>query len=307
MSVTVRLDRSSKVYRAGESVSGVVALELATMEAPLTHAGVELKLEGNVSMQFSAKASGLFDVFNAAAKPIELLTNAIELCPAGKLAQGRTEWPFSLDLPTGPALYETYHGVFINIVYMLSAELRRPLLAANLRHELEVFVESVPIEGKPMRAAQAASFSIVPESVDSVVRAKGPVPRFRITGKLNSVVCPMEVPVEGEVRIDESDASVQSIEAQLVRIETTSSVEGHAREATEIQSIQVADGDVHRGWEIPIHMILPRLFTCPTVVTRQFRLEFEVRLVISFVDGHILTESFPIEICRAGAAGGLAR
>ena len=41
--------------------------------------------------------------------------------------------------------------------------------------------------------------------------------------------------------------------------------------ATEIQNIQIADGDVCRGLPIPIFMIFPRLFTCPTLTTNNFK------------------------------------
>ena len=41
--------------------------------------------------------------------------------------------------------------------------------------------------------------------------------------------------------------------------------------ATEIQNIQIADGDVCRGLSIPIFMIFPRLFTCPTLTTNNFK------------------------------------
>ena len=41
--------------------------------------------------------------------------------------------------------------------------------------------------------------------------------------------------------------------------------------ATEIQNIQIAEGDVCRGMTVPIYMIFPRLFTCPTLATPNFK------------------------------------
>uniref|UniRef100_A0AAV2J4A5 Uncharacterized protein n=1 Tax=Knipowitschia caucasica TaxID=637954 RepID=A0AAV2J4A5_KNICA len=46
--------------------------------------------------------------------------------------------------------------------------------------------------------------------------------------------------------------------------------EGYARDATEIQNIQIAEGDVCHGLSIPIYMVFPRLFTCPTLETTNF-------------------------------------
>ena len=42
--------------------------------------------------------------------------------------------------------------------------------------------------------------------------------------------------------------------------------------ATEIQNIQIAEGDVCRALTIPIYMIFPRLFTCPTLATSNFKI-----------------------------------
>lgn len=43
--------------------------------------------------------------------------------------------------------------------------------------------------------------------------------------------------------------------------------DGSAREPTEIQNLQVGDGDVPRGLAIPLYMVFPRIFTCPTSIS----------------------------------------
>lgn len=47
--------------------------------------------------------------------------------------------------------------------------------------------------------------------------------------------------------------------------------EGYARDATEIQNIQIADGDICRSLSVPLYMVFPRLFTCPTLETTNFK------------------------------------
>ncbi|GIY00746.1 vacuolar protein sorting-associated protein 26C [Caerostris extrusa] len=98
--------------------------------------------------------------------------------------------------------------------------------------------------------------------------------------------------------IEKCDASIRSVELQLVRVETCGCSEGYSRDATEIQNIQIGEGDVCRNILIPIHMIFPRLFTCPTLVTNNFKIEFEVNVVVVFEDEHIITENFPIVLIR---------
>ena len=48
-------------------------------------------------------------------------------------------------------------------------------------------------------------------------------------------------------------------------------------------------------------MIFPRLFTCPSMAAKTFKVEFEVNLVVMFVDGHLLSQNLPIELVRPKA------
>lgn len=87
--------------------------------------------------------------------------------------------------------------------------------------------------------------------------------------------------------------------------------------ATEIQNIQIGDGDVPHNIKIPIYMIFPRLFTCPTLITPNFKIgtyirfvcinffifffvfsEFEVNVVVVFQNDHLITNNFPITLVR---------
>lgn len=75
--------------------------------------------------------------------------------------------------------------------------------------------------------------------------------------------------------------------------------------ATEIQNIQVAEDDVCREMDISLHMIFPRLFTSPSVGSTNFKVEFEVNLIVLLEDGYQITGlvvmifffSFFFEIC----------
>jgi len=44
--------------------------------------------------------------------------------------------------------------------------------------------------------------------------------------------------------------------------------------ATEIQNIQLGDGNVIRDLTIPIYMVFPRLFTCATTIAKTFKVCF---------------------------------
>ena len=53
-------------------------------------------------------------------QPLQLISYSLDIAKPGKLPGGRTEIPFELPLkPKGnKELYETYHGVFVNIQVM---------------------------------------------------------------------------------------------------------------------------------------------------------------------------------------------
>ncbi|KAK9510199.1 hypothetical protein O3M35_005034 [Rhynocoris fuscipes] len=111
---------------------------------------------------------------------------------------------------------------------------------------------------------------ITPESLEGGTDL-GTIPRFRISGVVDSVVCCITRPFSGKIIIEHTEIAIKSIELQLVRVETCGCAEGYARDVTEIQNIQIGEGNVACGIDIPIHMIFPRLFTCPTLITTNFK------------------------------------
>jgi len=264
----------------------------------LSHNGLRLVLEGKVSLQLSAKAVGLFEAFYNSVKPVQLMFYNMELAKPGKFEDGDTEIPFEFKLEplTGQQLYETYHGVFVNIQYLLQTDMQRPLLAKNLQKSLEFIIE---VKSGTVPKPTAINFTITPESLENVKKSSMKnVPRFKVTGYLDTAACNINRPISGQLVLEESDAVIKSIELQLVRVETCGCADGYAKEATEIQNIQIADGDVVRNQPIPIFMVFPRLFTAPTLATRTFKIEFEINLVIMLLDGHLISENFPVRLIR---------
>eukprot|EP00325_Prymnesiales_sp_UTEX-LB-985_P005825 CAMPEP_0174697850 /NCGR_PEP_ID=MMETSP1094-20130205/3604_1 /TAXON_ID=156173 /ORGANISM="Chrysochromulina brevifilum, Strain UTEX LB 985" /LENGTH=330 /DNA_ID=CAMNT_0015894919 /DNA_START=51 /DNA_END=1043 /DNA_ORIENTATION=- len=297
MSVDIRLSRMDRVYHPGDKVEGVVHVH--GRGSPLPHEGIGLAAEGSASLQLSAKSVGLFEAFYSSIKPVQLMAYARDLQPPGKLPDGGIDFDFEIELSAlaGEKLLESYHGVFVNIQYVISVEVRRGYLAKNLKRSIEFIVEA-PDPRQPKLVP--VPFTIVPESLENVRKsALGHVPKFKIAGQLDSTICNIAQPLTGEVIVEECTATIKSVELQLVRVETCGYQDGMAREATEIQNIQIADGPICHGWSIPIYMIFPRLFTCPTVSTRNFKVDFEVNLVVLFSDGHLLTENFPLKLIRA--------
>uniref|UniRef100_A0A8D2DFU0 Vacuolar protein sorting-associated protein 26C n=1 Tax=Sciurus vulgaris TaxID=55149 RepID=A0A8D2DFU0_SCIVU len=266
-SLDIKIKRANKVYHAGEMLSGVVVI---SSKDSVQHQGVSLTMEGTVNLQLSTKSVGVFEAFYNSVKPIQIINSTIEMVKPGKFPSGKTEIPFEFPLYVkgNRVLHETYHGVFVNIQ---------------------------PQKG--MLTPSPVDFTVTPETLQNV-KERALLPKFLIRGHLNSTTCVITQPLTGELVVEHSDAAIRSIELQLVRVETCGCAEGYARDATEIQNIQIADGDVCRGLSIPIHMVFPRLFTCPTLETTNFKVEFEVNVVVLLHADHLITENFPLKLCR---------
>jgi hypothetical protein len=297
MSLEIVLDRADRIYKPGEIVSGHVVV---TASGGFSHNGISMQISGQVSLQLSAKSVGLFEAFYNSLKPITLMDYTVEIQKPGKLKDGATELPFEFKLEplSGQELFETYHGVYVNIAYNLKCDAAKTFFGKNLQKNLEFIVH---LPGKnPNVKPTAEDFLLTPESLENVRKgAMSNIPKFRIKGKIDTTACYINKPFTGSLIVEECDAPIKTIELQLVRVETIGCADGFAKEATEIQNIQIAEGDIHRNLEIPMNMIFPRQFTCPSLVARTFKVDFEVNLVVMFPDGRLITEKFPIKLIRA--------
>lgn len=240
--------------------------------AETKHDGILLTLDGVVNLQLSSKTVGLFDAFYNSVKPINLLQNSLELSAPGKLSAGNSEFHFELPLVCKKEprkLYETYHGVFISINYQLKCDVnvKRNFLGKSLQKVQQFCVQYKPTPLSD-EATRAVPFSL------SMTNAKERVtmPRFLITGRLDRLESCVTMPITGSLTVQHTEAPIRSIEMQLVRVETCGCDEGYSKDATEVQTIQIADGNVMPKLEIPIYMVLPRLFTCPTLLTKNFKI-----------------------------------
>ncbi|XP_050710738.1 vacuolar protein sorting-associated protein 26C-like isoform X2 [Eriocheir sinensis] len=298
MSITVdiQVKRSSKIYHPGEVVSGVVMVD---SRSDTRHDGITLTIDGMVNLQLSPRSAGILESIVNSSKPIPLINQSIEIAKSGKLPAGQTEIPFELPLTlrsSSKTLYETYHGIYITVHYCLRCDLKRSLLAKDVNRSQEFIVEYKTGTGgkEPM---ERVNFEIRPETLQNV-RDRARIPQFLVRGHLDSVNCPLSKPLTGELTVCECERGISSIELQLVRLETCGSSEGYSKEASEIQNIQIGEGDVCRGVSIPVYMLFPRLFTCATTIAPNFKIEFELNIVIIFDNDHLVVETFPLKLTR---------
>lgn len=302
--VEIRLKRVDRIYRAtGDKVEGVIFV--STTERGWDFKKILLKAIGSVQMLRHRIGDG------PGKAALELLHEEINVSGQGKISEGQTEIPFAFPVRgiEGMPLHESYHGVYISIAYSIHLTIERGLLQSDITRDCEFIVET---PGPPPEDMAPIPFAISRDAlcVEDAVREK--LPTFLVSGCLYSNSWAIGQPAMGELTVEHCAAPIRSVECQLVRIESLSSLDDKEnkdtssvgepllREVTEIQNMQIGDGDVCRGLTLPIYMVFPRLFSSPTNVCARFRLEFAVRLIISFKNGYSVTENFPIVLYRPG-------
>lgn len=141
---------------------------------------------------------------------------------------------------------------------------------------------------------------MTPQSLERIKINQSKVPKFKVVCKVDNTNCDLNIPFDGLVYIKESEISIKSVELQFVRNETVFLPGGEVvTEISEIQNLQIGDGDVNRDVEIPLYMLFPRFFTCAALETKITKLSFEMNLIIVLVNGYVITENFPINTWRS--------
>ncbi|KAL3270573.1 hypothetical protein HHI36_021110 [Cryptolaemus montrouzieri] len=276
MSVTIDINvkRADKIYHDGENVTGIIQISTPT---DLKHDGIILVMEGAVNLQISSKNVGIIEAFYSSVKPIQLLSSTCEISGGGRLPSGVTQIPFEMPLKAKPnrTLYETYHGVFVNISYMLRCDIRRSFLSKDIQKSQEFLVQNKHSILPSVKEKKPVDINFTPRSI---IGGNLNAPDFHLYGRIDSTYCNISEPFSGYLKMKKRSVPVRSLELQLVRVETCGCAEGFAKESTEIQNIQIGDGDILLDVEIPIYMIFPRLFTCPTLIEHNFRIELKSTL-----------------------------
>ena len=297
-SIEITLSRFDRIYRPGETLSGSIAI---TAKDGWSHPALFID------------AVGIATLSGEGTVPRKLLEERVAVAEAGRLDMGVTSFPFSFPLSglNGKMLLETYHGAYINVNYTLTVTIERGRMKRNLEKTVEFIVE-VPMTKKSLEEGNVVPFSITPETLEKVKSSQvSKVKPFHIEGKLHRSNCLINLPFTGEITIVSSEQSIRRIELQLVRVESISKAlvskesashsagsKDYVVERTEIESLQMASNDVTKNIAVPLYMILPRVYCCPTLSTAQFKVEFEVNLIVVFDDGYCVTECFPITLHR---------
>lgn len=97
----------------------------------------------------------------------------------------------------------------------------------------------------------------------------------------------------------ECELPVKSLELQFVRNEKVTLSNGESlSEVSEIQNLQIADGDVIKGMEISLNMLFPRHFCCASIENKIVKLSFDINIILVLNNGFVITENVPLNCWR---------
>lgn len=229
MTAEIKLNRPNKIYFENvgrsvtfilfffigkfvlqETVSGLVQIHCPT-EAK--HDGITATIDGTVNLLLGNKSVGIIEAFTNSVKPIQLLNVTLPLASAGKLPQGISEIAFEFPLACTKEpkkLYETYHGIFVNVNYVIKCDIKRSFLAKSIQKVQQFVIQYRPT--KQSLPSKDVNFSISPETLQKTAKERISIPRFLITGHLDAVDCCITKPFTGHVScIQDSSASASTV------------------------------------------------------------------------------------------------
>lgn len=300
MDVTLSLDSINKVYYAGDFIQGSVLIinkTKSTMKFDLF-----IKVQGYYTFRNTKENPPKVASFPFYKKTFKVL--AEQYSTVGSNNSFRFKFPLTSDgcEQNLTSLFEGYHGVSVSLGYDIVA-----LVKSNgkefesKRTKILILVPGQGINSKFGRKRVNYQFSLNPKKIESIkLNDQKLMPKFEIDCFLESVNCCVDKPFNGFCNIKECSTQVKSIELQFMRNEKILNKEFEGvSEVSEIQNLQIGDGDVIRNLEIPVFMTFPRGFCCATLENKDVCISFEMNLIIVLINGVVIMENYPVNLWRS--------
>ena len=300
MELNLSLNSLNKCYFAGDLIQGQIL--------------IINKSKSDLKYKLSIKVVGYYLFNNIKENPpkkkaVQFYKKILTLLPNGYSSIGaNNQYHFKFPLTSEsaqdnyPFLYESYKGATVNVMYEIygEADANGKVFVSNKR-PIIVMVPGQGINSKFGRKRVSYQFSLNPSKIENIQIDKNKVPNFNIEVYLENINACIDKPFNGFINIKDCSVDIKSIELQFLRNEKVLYPEFKGiSEVSEIQNLQIGDGDVVRNLEIPVFMIFPRNFCCANLDTKDAQICFEMNLIIVLVNGAIIMENYPINLWRGG-------
>jgi hypothetical protein len=290
MEVTVSLDDFNKTYLIPESITGnvlIISKEKQTVQ-------INLKI---IIIGFFTLKNLKFNPPQA--KNVIFFEKSIQVPTSGYLLKGANNtYPFKFPLiPEGDSkFYETYHGVSVSVGYELYAEVKTMQKYTSKKTKININVPGSGINKNFNKNYVSYDFKMTPELIEKKDIPEKDMPKFLIDVHINTINCNIDSPFNGYIIVRNCSLPIKSLELQFLRCEKV--ISSGVVESSEIQNLQIGDGDVNKDIEIPLFMIFPRIFCCPTLIDKEAEIKFEMNVIIVLNNGMVILENFPVNLYR---------
>jgi len=342
--------RAIHTFQPDDLVSGVV--KIAVKDALLPHSQHKEKVT-QILKEYMSKQIHFVEL-SMPLLPKGMLSCGIHEIPFSFSLQptiasslGRTAFSNTQEHQIKSSLSETFHGELILIQYNLHATISRGFLSRQLQCRLEIALE---IPSSRQQVQQPCSFNITPcdilsfrddrilgkstnskqstTSAISMAHLTQLPPKFEIKVHFLSLNSDLRKPLNGTLIIGSCNWSIRSISVILYRMERiclfqrchpctdmpTEATVPLKESKTAIHRLQIVNGDVWRGTEIPFSIQLPNFLVTPSTTYRSdpfhaadrilqnatagFQIHYEIGVKVMFANQLKAEKFLPISLFR---------
>ncbi|KAH7823783.1 Down syndrome critical region protein 3-like protein A (DSCR3A) [Monocercomonoides exilis] len=292
MSFTMKfaLNKKDVTYSPGHVIEGTITFVNTGSSFPFVN--LYLTFEGILTLSKQGELTPY-----TPNERVEIVKIVREVPTEKVVSFGTTVIQFSLPLEMNETFhyYDTYHGFLIKIDYTITCDFIPHGSSKPIRKGLDVIICNYTAD---IIDPKEYIFNMTSDKLQKPGETySSDPPFFQFSGKVSSRVCNIIEPFSGELLLIKCSQPVRSIDLRLVRLETVSSCSKF--EVTEIETLQIADGDVEPNLSLPLHMIFPKLLTCINMKNELCCIDFEVHVIITFADLSVVSESIPLLFYRS--------
>lgn len=289
--INILLDSFNKIYKVNDFITGTIEINSNTN---LSFEKITSTIKGEYLFK-SSKSS------NSQVNSREVFyrkTNKISDSSTIKANQPN-KFPFKFQLTSSEdnQLIESYSGVVVSIVYDFIVEIEN----LKVSNSVKIYVISPGQGMNPILKEKVIpyQFTITEKSIEKI-KIEGKLPKFRLDGYIDNLNVDIGKELNGWIKLISCEIPVKSIELQFIRNEKATLSRGEVlNEVSEIQNLQIGDGEVLLNNEISLNMVFPRHFCCASIENSMIKVYFDINIILVLENGYVISENIPLNCWRS--------
>jgi hypothetical protein len=124
------------------------------------------------------------------------------------------------------------------------------------------------------------------------------LPRVDVCVDLPDVEWDVDADLRGTVLVRQSEGELEAVNLQLVRFEQVAWDEEDIWEESEVQTVQLCQGNVPAMRVVPFSVSFPRFVCAPTVARPEFAVTYALRALLVLRSGHVISDAVAVVLRR---------